>query len=68
MVNSGYPTKGVYGYKSLHWAVNDFIQTNHEFESLPISSEMTIDKYVELVDSALYLCGLVEDILAYHAK
>lgn len=66
MANSGYPIQGVYGYKSLYWALNSFIQADHEFESLPSWSEEAIERYEDAVESAIYLVDLIENHLNRH--
>lgn len=60
MDNESYPAKGAYGYKSLHWAMNNFIQSSFEFESLPAYSEEAIAKYEDALEAAVYLTDLVE--------
>ena len=66
MDNFSYPAKGVYGYKSLHWALNNFIQANHEFESLPTWSEDAIEKHMDAVEAAVYVMDLLEAHLSRH--
>lgn len=69
MDNFGYPPKGVYGYQSLDWAVNNFIQADYEYESLPSWSDEAIERYLEAVDAAVYLNQLIEGYLnGLHAE
>jgi len=57
------PERGVHGYQSLIWAIHNFIQADHEYESLPSWSDEAIDRYMDVVDAAVFVTELIEGIL-----